>query len=271
MRHFVVSKINMIHIKINMNMTAIILMNLFLFLSGFTCSDGSGQSGEHNDPLPDKRPDKMTISYGISGGMRYFSHNTFISADSCISETNDEGTISKIHFKLTPDELDKLWTVFVENKFWKIKTREEMIYDRGGESIQINWGSGKSAGVSDAGMQLVIDSWQKEWSECIAAISAIETAQVNKLQKDYEIRIDKSFFGKKVFINVQDKVIVSQEKVLESQDEYITNSVKLTPGAHRLSLGWDQKNFRNLTISPDSSKGITLSLDKDSVKTTFIK
>ena len=42
----------------------------------------------------------------------------------------------------------------------KLKTYEEKVYDRGGESISLGWGKGKYANANNSGMTFIKDSWQ---------------------------------------------------------------------------------------------------------------
>ena len=100
-----VSKIKIEQTKKNMNIIAVILLNTVFAFNGFNCN--KAMDDRKNDPLPDSRPEKFSISYSLSGGMRYYSRSMCISQDSCSYEINDGGVISKIRFTITGEELDK--------------------------------------------------------------------------------------------------------------------------------------------------------------------
>ncbi len=252
-------------------MITLIVLNLFISFSGFVCS-GSTADERKNDPLPDSRPEKFSVSYSLGGGMLYYGESLYISADSCSYEINDGGAKSKIYFNLSAAELDALYKVFEDNHFDRIKTYEEQVYDRGGESISLSWTNGKYANISNAGMTFVKDSWETEWSNCLNALMNVLHAQLDKQKKDYEIRIDRSFFGKTMNIYIRNETIIPESTVMaESEMEhFVTKSIKLMPGAHRVSVSWDKNRFETVSINSDSSRGIDLSLINDSLKTTLI-
>jgi hypothetical protein len=248
-----------------MNTIAIILLNLVFAFNGFVCSKAVTDVRD-NDPLPDSRPEKLSINYTLGGGMRYYSESMFISLDSCVYTVNDEGAISKIYFKITPEEFDKLYEVFTDNKFHKIKTYHEQVYDRGGESISISWGNGKSASVDDGGMTFIEKNWVNEWTACLGALKDFAAKEIDKQKKDYEVRIDKTLFGKTMSVYINNVPLIPQSTVMaESElEKYITRTAKILPGAHKMSVSWDKK-YENVTIDTDNSKGINLYLKNDTL------
>ncbi len=252
-------------------MIALIVLNLFFSLNAFVCSTATIDERK-NDPLPDSRPEKFAILYGLSGGMMYYSETMYLSSDSCTYEVNDGGAKSKIYFNLGAAELDAIYKTFKDNDFDRIKTYEEQVLDRGGESISLSWADGKYANIFNGGMTFIKDSWQTEWSNCLSALMNVLHAQLDKQKKDYEIRVDKSFFGKTMNVYIRNEIIIPESTVMaESETEhYVTKSIKLMPGAHRVLVTWDKKHFETIPVNTDSSKGINLSLVNDSLKTTLI-
>ena len=264
-----VSKIDRDTIKKNMNIIAVILLNTIFAFNGFICNKATDE--RKNDPLPDSRPEKFSISYSLSGGMRYYSQGMYISQDSCTYEINDGGAISKIRFTMTGDELDKLYKIFIDNKFHKIKTREEMIYDRGGESISLSWGNGKYANISNSGMSLIEDSWQTEWAACLNALTDLAKQEIDKQKKEYGVKFDKSFTGKKINLSTENMTYMSGDAPVEGILDYKSVPLKLLPGSHYLQLSWDQKHYERIAVNTDSTKGVILSLEKDQLVKTYIK
>jgi hypothetical protein len=127
--------------KKKMKIWLILLLNLTFISGGFICAKNT-ENSRNNDPLPDSRPGNISFRLSMSGGMLYYYEDLYISADSSYYLVNDGGAISKIYFKMNAEKLDKLYNVFTENNFDRIKTYDEQVYDRGGETITLRWGKG---------------------------------------------------------------------------------------------------------------------------------
>lgn len=253
--------------KKNMKIWLILLLNLTFVSGGFICAkDTEGQ--KDNDPLPEMRPLDISFRLSMSGGMLYYYEELYVSGDSCNYLINDGGAISKIHFTLTPDKLDILYEVFKENDFADIKTYDEKVYDRGGETISLRWGKGKYATVSNSGMTFIKDSWRTEWSACENALSKIIAEEVSKQKKDFEIRVDRSLFGKGIYIQLNRETVIPKSTVMSENgmDEYISRTVKLMPGSHMLSFYMGNK-YQSAKINSDSAKGLNFILINDSLMT----
>ncbi len=244
-----------------------ILYTLFIF-SGFICAKSTGD----NSPLPENRPQNIRFSYSLSGGMMYYSENIFISKDSCFYSINFGGTVSRVNFKLSESELDKLYRVFVENRFDKIKTYEEMVYDRGGESISLNWGKGNIARVSNSGITFVKDSWSAEWNACLRAMVTLAKDRMNEQLKTYEIKLDSSLFGKECYIQINQNIVFPKSKLIAERDDEkeIIKHVKLSPGYHRASVTVG-KYSKGININADSTTALIISLENDSLRYEFVK
>lgn len=238
--------------------------------SGFLCAKSTGSSG--NSPLPDKRPDDLHFSWSQSGGMMYYSENIFISKDSCYYKINDGGAITRVDFRMTADELDKLYSVFLENSFDEIESYEEKVYDRGGESISLSWKPGKHINVSNSGMTFIEDSWKKEWSACSNAIEKIAAEQMDAQKKPYEIKFDGSLFGKEIYMQINRDVVVPKSTLIAEReyDKEIIRTVKLSPGWHNASVTVG-KLYNTVKINADSTKGLIFKWQNDSLKYEFTK
>jgi len=252
-----------------MSILLILFFNLSVFFNGFSCS---GNAVKNNNDLPETRPSNLSINYYEGGGMVYYSEKLNISADSCVYEINDGGVVSKVYFNLTPAELDALYKVFTDNDFSNIKTREEQVYDRGGESISLSWGQGKYANISDGGMTFIEKNWQKEWSNCLNAVKQALVKGTEKQKKDYEVRIDKTMFGKTMSVYIKQLTIIPESTVMaESEKEsYVIKIVKILPGNYKMSVSYDKK-YATFPVNPDSSKGINLYLKNDTLAYSYLK
>lgn len=256
--------------KLKMKYLSLLLLNILFISSGFICAKSIG-SGD-NSPLPDKRPDDIRFSYSQSGGMMYYSENIFISKDSCYYKINDGGAVTKVYFKLTSAELDKLYDVFKNNDFDEIDSYEEKVYDRGGESISLNWKPGKQVNISNSGMTFIKESWQKEWNACSNAIETIGKSEMEKQKKDYAITFDGSLLGKEIYMQINRDVVVPKSTLMSESDleSEIQKIVKLSPGWHNASITIG-KSYNTVKINADSTKGLLLKWQNDSLKYEFVK
>ncbi|HMQ99777.1 MAG TPA: hypothetical protein PKE39_12200 [Ignavibacteria bacterium] len=251
-----------------MKYLTIAIFNIAFIFSGFICAKSSGDSS----PLPDKRPDDIRFSYSQNGGMLYYSENIFISKDSCYYKINDGGSVTRVDFRLSDAELDKLYEIFKDNDFDEIDSYEEKVYDRGGESISLNWKPGKHSSVSNSGMNFIKDSWQKEWSACSNAIEKIGKEQMEKQKKDYIITFDGSLLGKEIYMQINRDVVVPKSMLMSESDQesVIQKIVRLSPGWHNASITIG-KSYNTVKINADSTKGLFLKWQNDSLKHEFLK
>lgn len=248
---------------------SVFVIAVMFITTGFVCAKSNHKD---NTPLPESRPSDISFRYHVNGGMMYYYENLYISADSSYYEVNDGGAISKTYFKMTSEQLDKLYKVFTDNEFDNITTYEEKVYDRGGENISLGWDKRKSCSISNSGMSFIDKSWHSEWNKCEEAFLKIIKDEIPKHTKDYEIRLDKSLFGKDVYVQLNRDAVIPKSMLMSEngEDEYISRIVKVTPGKHRLSINID-KQYRNFDLNADSTKGALIYFANDSLKYSFIK
>ncbi|NOS84239.1 MAG: hypothetical protein HOP31_03775 [Ignavibacteria bacterium] len=253
-----------------MKYLSLLLLNILFISSGFICAKSIG-SGD-GSPLPNTRPDDIQFSYSQSGGMMYYSENIFISKDSCYYKINDGGSVTRVNFKLTSAELDRLYSVFKDNDFDEIDSYEEKVYDRGGESISLSWKPGKQTSVSNSGMNFIKESWHKEWNACTEAIEKIGKEQMEKQKKDYVISFDKSLFGKEIYMQINRDAVVPKSMLMAEHDydKEINRTVRLSPGKHNSSITVG-KSYNTIIINADSTKSLRLYMVNDSLKHEFVK
>lgn len=247
----------------------VFVFSVMVIATGFVCAKSNHKD---NSPLPESRPSDISFRYHVNGGMMYYYENLYISADSCYYEVNDGGAISKTYFKLTGEQLDKLYDVFVENDFDRITTYEEKVYDRGGENISLGWDKRKSYSISNSGMSFIDKSWHSEWNKCEEAFLKTIKDEIPKHKKDYEIRLDKSLFDKEIYLQLNRETVIPKSTLMSENgmDEYISRIVRVSPGKHRLSLNIGKK-YQTLNIDSDSSRGIIISLNDSLITHTYIK
>lgn len=253
-----------------MKYLSLLLLNILFVTSGFVCAKSIG-SGD-GSPLPNTRPDDIQFSYSQSGGMMYYSENIFISKDSCYYKINDGGAVTKVYFKMTSAELDKLYSVFKENDFDEIDSYEEKVYDRGGESFSLSWKPGKHTSVSNSGMNFIKDSWHKEWKICRDAIEKIGNDEMEKQKKEYIISFDRSLLGKEIYMQINRDVVVPKSTLMSESDQEseIQRIVRLSPGYHNASVTVG-KSYNTVKINADSTKSLRLFMVNDTLKHEFVK
>lgn len=251
-----------------MKYLSLLLLNILFISSGFICAKSTGDGS----PLPNSRPDDIRFSYSQSGGMMYYSENIYISKDSCFYKINDGGAVTRVDFKLTDAELDKLYAVFKDNDFDEIDSYEEKVYDRGGESISLSWKPGKQTSVSNSGMNFIKESWHKEWNACSNAIEKIGKNQMEKQKKEYIISFDKSLLGKEIYMQINRDVVVPKSTLMSESDQesVIQKIVRLSPGYHNASITVG-KSYNTVKINADSTKSLRLFMVNDSLKHEFVK
>lgn len=253
-----------------MKYLSLLLLNILFISSGFICAKSIG-SGD-GSPLPNTRPDDIQFSYSQSGGMMYYSENIFISKDSCYYKINDGGAVTRVNFKLSDAEIDKLYVLFRDNSFDEIESYEEKVYDRGGESISLSWKPGKQTSVSNSGMNFIKESWHKEWNACTEAIEKIGKGEMEKQLKNYEIQFDKSLLGKEIYMQINRDVIIPKSTLMSesNRDEFISKIIMLSPGYHNASITVG-KSYNTVKINADSTKSLRLFMVNDTLKHEFLK
>ena len=127
-------------------------------------SAGCRINGQANK-LPDLRPADFALSYHLDGGMRYYSEDLTIGADSCMYMINDGGKKVIKKFILTSKELDDLYAMLKQNQFNRIEyIQQSGVYDRGGVWVKIGWNKElQHYTVNDSQMSFVSKNWMKEW------------------------------------------------------------------------------------------------------------
>lgn len=141
---------------------------------------GCNMQGQVNG-LPAQRPNDFALYYHFDGGMRYYSENINIAADSCVYNINDGGKKTHKLIKLSSKDLDDLYSMLKKNQFNRIEKRTvENVYDRGGISIEVSWNKGQQrVSISDAQNSFVKENWDKEWGAVCKYIADLAKAAKN--------------------------------------------------------------------------------------------
>ena len=252
-----------------MSKISVFIVTLLFLFTGFYCAKNP-PINRVNDPLPDSAPNNLVIQYSMNGGMLYYSESIYISSDSSFWQVNDEGNVSKVYFAISPDEMDKLYSAFKDNKFDRITTKDVMVTDRGGEDISLFWGNNQHVSVSNSGLKFIDEDWQNNWKNCRIALLEICIRESDKNKKNFEIRIDKSAYNRKVTIGNRNKTIL-QDSIFTSQNDFVPVRILLAPGANRLTLGSDNRYYGEFKVNPDSLSAVRIYARNDSLKTDYLR
>jgi len=143
---------------------------LLLFLAVSAGCNLQGQDGG----LPKTRPSDFQLTFHFDGGMRYYFEDLVIGPDSCSYTINDHGRKLVTRFRLSSAELDELYATLVNNRFDRIRSRHQQVYDRGGESIRVSWNKGAAyLNVSNAQGSFIEEGFAKQWNAVTAYVKGL--------------------------------------------------------------------------------------------------
>lgn len=119
--------------------------------------------------LPAQRPEDFFVNYSLSAGMLPYGSNVSVAGEVAHTSFFAYGVSFDVAFQPTAAELDSLYQVVVDNKFDRIQTYEEEIYDRGGSSLTVT-ANGETFNKADGGMSYIRGNWQNAYNNVEAAV-----------------------------------------------------------------------------------------------------
>ena len=137
------------------------------------------------------RPVDFAVRLHEDGGMTPFSHDVWLTTGEGEDEIFLNGLNLRVQF--VPDEaaLDTLYETVIANRFARIRTYEEEVYDRGGTSIGVQQ-DGEMVWVYDNGMSFVREGWQDEYEAIYAAAYQFVTPQPDAAAGSFTLTWDES-------------------------------------------------------------------------------
>jgi len=160
-----------------------ILLGIIIVLMNFSAFECDAQTSR----LPKEMPENVEIHFNRGGGMRYAYTKIEIANQTIkIEEKNgDEKTPRKWSAKITREEQENLYKLFVEKKFDTIKNdkREGIVYDAGSEGISINAGTGAFYNISYGLNSPMSGDNLKRYKAIADAIHALRSRYEGKAQK----------------------------------------------------------------------------------------
>jgi hypothetical protein len=239
-----------------MNKPLSLFLFLFLFLSLSACQPPESQ-------LPAERPADFSLRYSSHGGMLPIGENLTLTAATSTYEYFDHGNTTTIEFELTEQEINDLYQWLRQNRFDLIEARTEQVFDRGGESIDINWGT-THYNVSNSGISFVEEDWQEEWGNVLGAVTDLMQRKIEEQRVVYTILLDQSLVGETVSIYLKNGPLFSG--VVENPDnlEAIPLTQRELPGVARLVVQVDsQAIYQEYEATIEPSAGLHISLENN--------
>lgn len=191
--------------------------------------------------LPQKRPVNMVIEVGHGGGMLPVSKGLYISKDSCYQKRRAYQVKNKTYFKLTPQELDQLYQVFVANKFDCIKTYHTQTHDRGGTSVYLRINR-KTYQVHNSGNTYIKKSSQSRFSKVVTTIKAMAATKLHPLKQGFEIQLSPEI-TRLVEAGYISSHTADINKGFNKEDSITSKQpFQILPGNHRFQLSFNTKD-----------------------------
>ncbi|WP_232380672.1 hypothetical protein [Leptospira ainlahdjerensis] len=211
--------------------------------------------------LPKQMPADFYLQFHRDGGMRPDHTEFYFSRDlSHIKERRGQKE-EILCFKVDPLLLKNLYTSLLENRFDRIGTRHETIYDRGGESVQVGAGR-ETYNKSDSGMTLIQPYWKSNWKNVLEEIKKTKHLSVDDSLK---IRLSLTWknFQEPLSLNIssENRTLSYNYHVRPSRFDEI--GFYFLPGKYKLWLEFheDKAKFHKFPIE--------FELDRDSKEISF--
>lgn len=141
--------------------------------------------------LPTMMPKDLTIELYEGGGMQNKSETIFLSIDSSYVEYNNYGARNKIYLAISKTELEQLYSVFFDNNFGGILTKEEETHDRGGTSVSLRWND-NYVHKNNSGSTYISNADEDNYKTVVDAIYNLVNLKINVQKQDLTIILDKS-------------------------------------------------------------------------------
>lgn len=239
--------------KMNSIKSGVLIVLILTALNFYSCSTFS-------QILPEKRPEDIVFTYSESGGMLPVGKNYHISADSSFANYYIYDARNKTYFNVSPVELDKLYKVFYKNDFGKIKTFEEMVYDRGGNTVTISWKEERIS-KSNSGISFIEKEWQEEYGVIVLAIRELVDSKIEELKISFTLKIDTSIINLEKITNIT----IDNDFTYYSARDGIKDSINLNllPGEHNVQVYLMTSEETELQNKVFASKHFVLDINEE--------
>ncbi|WP_208861997.1 hypothetical protein [Leptospira barantonii] len=212
--------------------------------------------------LPKQMPADFYLEFHRGGGMRPEHTEFYFSKElSHVKEKKDRKE-DILCFRIDPELLQNLYASIQKNRFDRIGTRTEKIYDRGGESVQVG-ADRETYNKSDSGMTLIQPYWKSNWRNVLEEIHKIKLQSVDDSPKiGFSLTWNGFQEPLSLSIGTEKRTLLYRYHVQSSQFEEDTRFFFL-PGKYKLTFEFheDKAKFHRHTVE--------FELDKNSKPVSF--
>ncbi|WP_244247545.1 hypothetical protein [Leptospira yasudae] len=204
--------------------------------------------------LPKDMPAEFYLEFHRGGGMRPDHTEFYFSKElSYVKERRDRKE-EILCFKTDPELLKNLYATVVKNRFDRIETRKETIYDRGGESVQVGIDR-ETYNKSDAGMTLIQSYWKTNWKNVLDEIKKTKRLSVDGSSKA-RFSLTWKDFQEPLSLNIgtEKRTLSYHYQVQPSRFEEI--EFYFLPGKYKLSLEFheDKGKFHKFDVEFETDR-----------------
>ncbi|MGJ4754515.1 hypothetical protein [Leptospira kmetyi] len=211
--------------------------------------------------LPKDMPADFYLEFHRGGGMRPEHTEYYFSKElSHVKEKKDRKE-EILCFKIDPEVLRNLYATVLKNRFDRIGTRTEKIYDRGGESVQVG-ADRETYNKSDSGMSLIQPYWKSNWENILDKIQKTKLQSIGDSPK-IRFLLTWEGFQEPLSLNIasEKRTLSYQYHVQRSRFEEI--EFAFLPGKYKLRLEFHEEKGKFHTFNVD------FELDRNSKDVSF--
>jgi hypothetical protein len=127
--------------------------------------------------LPEARPADLDVRLTYSAGMLPEGYEFDVSATrgEVVQHGQAVGGMRNVTLATcatSSEDLDALYRVLRDNRFDQIETYEQEVYDRGGFTLSVGFGS-RTITVADGGRTFIQHDWDDQWSAVTGAVEVL--------------------------------------------------------------------------------------------------
>jgi hypothetical protein len=240
--------------------------------------------------LPYNRPDDIKIEFVDVPNQKVY----YISKDSSYCIFKLDSVEKRIDMDFTDEALDKLYNAFTNNTFDRIDTVKLNVENLSGQteipyqSVKLSW-SDKSIEKFKTPTIGLKPIWEEKFTAVMSAVVMAAQDMMDKSKIDFKVVLDKSLQNESNFITIDVNTYNSIDP-LDSVFYYNSNEngikdtleYRLIEGKNRMAVFYNRRNpqpgegfmIANNTFDfnvDSKSRGLLLSLEKDSVRWNVIK
>lgn len=189
--------------------------------------------------IPEERPEKFYVELNESGGRMHHGKTIYLSPTESFMEWNYQDAEHSVSFTLTENELNQLWTTLFINKFDRITSNEEEVYDRGGITVRLSYGD-TFFSQSNSGMSFIDGRWSDEFWDVVDVIENLAGSKIETEEKPFQIILDDALAADLQYLSIDENALFNHTNdTLSQTDGLYQFTVNLLEGEYYLSVETD--------------------------------